>query len=168
MNPSSEATGTISQFENLLVGLARAEVDFAVVGGLAVILNGYPRLTQDLDIIIDEAPENIRRLLGHLLAWGEGWARELRPDELIPQEGSIRVSEEFDLDIFVRMRGNSLKDFSPRLRWFETQGVRIRYLAPADLMALKQSSWRDKDRLDVQAMQEILRREAAGEISPTV
>jgi hypothetical protein len=29
---------TISQFEKLLAGIARAKVDFAVVGGVAVIL----------------------------------------------------------------------------------------------------------------------------------
>ena len=33
------------QFEKLLVALAKAGVDFAVLGGLAVILNGYPGFT---------------------------------------------------------------------------------------------------------------------------
>jgi hypothetical protein len=35
---------TITRFGNLLVELARSKVDFAVVGGLAVIFNGYDRL----------------------------------------------------------------------------------------------------------------------------
>jgi hypothetical protein len=51
-NPSSPKE-TISQFERLLAGLARAEVDFAVVGGLAVILNGYHRQTRDTDLLVD-------------------------------------------------------------------------------------------------------------------
>jgi hypothetical protein len=33
-----------------LAALAAHRVDFAVVGGLAVIFNGYPRLTLDVDI----------------------------------------------------------------------------------------------------------------------
>ena len=33
--------------------------------------------------------------------------------------------EDFDLDIFTRMRGKSLEDFRPRLRYLETSGVRI-------------------------------------------
>jgi len=163
MNPSHEAKETISPYEGLLAGLARAGVEFAVVGGIAVILNGYPRLTQDVDILVEDSPENIRRLLGHLANWGEGWARELRPEEFVPQEGCVRVSEDFDLDIFTRMRGRSLRDFEPHLRTFETQGVRLRYLSPAGLVELKESSWREKDQLDVLAMREILRREAAGE-----
>lgn len=168
MNPSPEANETVSRFEKLLVGLARAGVDFAVVGGVAVILNGYPRVTQDLDLIVDETPENIRRLLGYLATWGEGWAKELKPEEFVAQEGSIRITEDFELDLFTRMRSHSLRDFAPRLRMFEAQGMQIRYLAPEDLVRLKSGSWRDKDRLDVAALQEILRREAAGETSPTV
>ena len=76
MNPSPEPNRTISQFEKLLADLARSGVDFAVVGGLAVILNGYPRLTVDADILAHNSPENLRKLLDCLKNWGEGWARE--------------------------------------------------------------------------------------------
>jgi hypothetical protein len=50
--------------------------------------------------------------------------------------------------------------FRPRLRYLESSGTRIPYLSPADLIFLKQDSWRDKDKLDVLAMREILAREA--------
>lgn len=106
--PSPNPRETISRFEKLLADLARANVDYAVVGGIAVILNGYPRLTEDVDIIVSEAPENIDRLLQCLSTWGEGWARELRPEEFVVQEGSLRVMEDYALDIFIRMRGKSL------------------------------------------------------------
>ena len=75
--PSNEPKPTVSQFERLLVALAQAGVDFAVVGGVAVILNGYPRVTVDLDILVGDAPDNLLRLLDCLAGWGEGWAREL-------------------------------------------------------------------------------------------
>jgi hypothetical protein len=57
------------------------------------------------------------------------------------------------------MREKTLDDFRPRLRYLETSGVRIPYLAPEDLIFLKDGSWRDKDRLDVAAMREIMARE---------
>ncbi len=166
MNPSPNPDQTLSQYEGLLVGLTRAEVDFAVVGGVAVILNGYARVTQDLDILVSNYPENIKRLLGYLVLWGEGWARELRPEEFVAQEGSIRISEDFDLDVFTLMRGHTLGDFSSRARSFETQGVHIRFLAPSDLIELKRHSFRDKDQLDVLALREILQREAAAASQP--
>ena len=159
MDHSPEPKGIVSQFEKLLAALANNRVDFAVVGGLAVIFNGYPRLTLDADIIVSNAPDNLRRLLDCLANWGEGWARELKPEDFVFEQGAIRVIEDFDLDIFTRMSGKSLDDFRPRLRYLKTGSVRIPYLAPEDLIFLKQDSWRDKDKLDVQAMREILTRE---------
>ena len=158
MNPSPEPKRTVSQFEKLLADLARGGVDFAVVGGLAVILNGYPRLTVDAGILVHDAPDNLRKLLQRLERWGEGWARELKVEDFVAQEGSIRVMEDFDLDLFVRMRGKTLDDFRPNLRYVESAGVRIPYLAPADLIFLKEGSWREKDQLDVSALKEILAR----------
>ena len=160
MDHSPKPRETTSRFEKLLVALATDGIDFAVVGGLAVIFNGYPRLTLDVDILVHAAPENLRKLLDCLANWGEGWARELKPEDFIYDQGAIRVMEEFDLDIFTRMNGKSLDDFRPRLRYLETGGVRVPYLAPEDLIFLKQDSWRDKDKLDVQAMREIIAREA--------
>jgi hypothetical protein len=54
------------------------------------------------------------------------------------------------------MRGKALEDFRPRLRYLAIGSVRIPYLAPADLIFLKQDSWREKDKLDVLALREIL------------
>ena len=86
MEPSPEPRETISRFEKLLAALATNRVDFAVVGGLAVI-------------------------------------------------------------------------FKAHLRHLDTDSVRIPYLSPADLIFLKQDSWREKDKLDVLAMREILAHE---------
>jgi hypothetical protein len=53
---SPEPKEIISRFGNLLVELARQGVDFVVVGGLAVIFNGYDRLTLDADILVRIPP----------------------------------------------------------------------------------------------------------------
>lgn len=147
------------RFENLLVELARAEVDYAAVGGVAVSLNGFVRATDDVDILVHNAPENLRKLIDCLKHWGEGWARELKLEDFVVETGCIRVMEDFDLDIFVKMRGKTLDDFRPNLRFFESDGVRIAYLPPADLIFLKEGSWREKDQLDVAALKEIIARE---------
>lgn len=147
------------RFENLLVELARAGIDFAVVGGVAISLNGFVRATDDVDILVKNSPENLQALLNCLKRWGEGWARELTVEDFVVEEGSIRVMEDFDLDIFVRMRGKTLDDFRQNLRYFQSDNVNIAYLSPADLIFLKQGSWREKDQLDVSAMKEILARE---------
>lgn len=148
-----------SQFEKLLAGLVRSNVEFAVVGGVAVSLNGFIRATDDVDILVEAHPENIRRMLDYLVSWGEGWARELTVEEFKPQEGSIRLMEDFDLDIFTRMKGRSFEDFHARMKSIEIDGMRVLFLSPEDLISLKEGSWREKDRLDVAAMRNILDRQ---------
>ena len=59
-----EPTETTSQFEKLLAKLARSGVDFAVVGGLAVVLNGYGRVTEDASTLDGFAVENDGRPIG--------------------------------------------------------------------------------------------------------
>lgn len=156
MNSSEEQNQSLSQYGKLLAGLVRARVDFAVVGGLAVIFNGYPRLTLDADIIVDDTPDNLGRLLAELGKWGEGFARELTPGDFTPEEGAIRIAEEFELDIFTRLRGLGWRDFQPRLRWVEFTDVRIPYLSPQDLLHCKENSVREKDILDVIALKKII------------
>jgi hypothetical protein len=155
MTPSPEQTESLSQYGRLLAALARAGVEFAVVGGLAVIFNGYARFTLDADIVVSDRRENLERLLEVLRGWGEGWARELSLDDFPAEEGAVRVVEDFELDIFTRLRGKSYADFQPTVHHIEFDGARIAYLSPADLIHCKEGSSREKDRLDVAALKEM-------------
>ena len=49
-----------------------------------------------------------------------------------------------------------------RIADLDTGSARIPYLSPADLIFLKQDSWREKDKLDVLALREIIARESGG------
>ena len=52
----------VNTFEGLLALLVENNVVFAVVGGVAVCLNGFVRTTDDLDILVEDSPSNIRKL----------------------------------------------------------------------------------------------------------
>ena len=67
------ATPLESSFEKLLVLLTRNKVSFITVGGIAVCLNGYVRLTEDVDILVDPAEANIHKLIHALSGFGEGY-----------------------------------------------------------------------------------------------
>jgi len=47
-------------FERVFRLLEEHDVRYVIVGGIAVILHGTPRLTADLDIIIDLEPAQAR------------------------------------------------------------------------------------------------------------
>ena len=57
-------------FLDLLRAFADAEVRFLVVGAYALGLHGKPRATGDLDLWIDATPENARRVMQALGAFG--------------------------------------------------------------------------------------------------
>jgi hypothetical protein len=52
--------------------LLSRSVDFVVIGGHAVAFHGYPRLTDDLDILVRPTPENAQRLIEALRTFGFG------------------------------------------------------------------------------------------------
>lgn len=143
-------------FEELLEGLSKAQVDYILIGGLAVDLCGFSRVTMDVDIIVDISKENIMRLLNCLESFGEGSARELKPEDFTLEEGSIRIIEEFPLDVFTLVKGKTYQDLSGYSDIFTTEkGVRIKYLNAEGLIMLKEGSVRPKDQLDVQELRRI-------------
>jgi len=55
---------------DLIKSLTDAEVDFVLVGGLAVALHGYPRVTMNVDVVLAMAPDNLRRFIDYARAAG--------------------------------------------------------------------------------------------------
>jgi hypothetical protein len=143
-------------FESLLVKLSRASVDYLVAGGVAVCLNGFVRTTHDLDLLVEASPDNLRRLLDTLAHFGAGFARELSPDDFTIEEGAVRIVEEFTIDLFTMMRSRTFADFATTARRLEIDGALVRYLAPEALIELKSASLREKDKLDVAALRDLL------------
>jgi len=139
-------------YEKLLVNLARAKVNFIVVGGVAVALNGFVRTTEDVDILIEPSADNVNRLLTSLCSFGEGHARELSARDFDETEGAIRIVEDFPLDIFTLMRGYSYRDLIRETEQTEIGGITIVFLNPAGLIRLKQDSTRAKDQIDIAAL----------------
>jgi predicted nucleotidyltransferase len=139
-------------YEKLLESLARAEVKFIIVGGVAVALNGFVRTTDDVDILIERSSGNVARLLEALSSFGEGCARELSFADFDEAEGAVRVIEDFPLDIFTLMRGHSYPDLIGSVRQTVIRGATIDFLNAEGLIRLKQHSDRDKDQIDIVAL----------------
>ena len=145
-------------FEKLLARLADANVRFVLVGGLAVALNGYVRLTEDVDILLEPSEPNVRNLLECLADFGEGFARELSLADFADEEGAIRIVEEAEhcqLDVFTRMTGLRYADLVSDAIRSSIGGREILHASKAALIRLKSASVREKDRLDVAALQRL-------------
>ena len=151
-------------FAKLLARLANHGVHFLVVGGVAVTLQGYVRLTETVDLLIDGDPSNVRRLLACLADYGEGHARELSPENFDDSEGAIRIveeSEQCQIDLFTRMSGLQYRDVIGDADHLALSGHAIPYASKASLIRWKEASVREKDRLDDLALRRLQQDPAA-------
>ncbi len=56
------------KIENILKALEKEKVNYAIIGGVAVVLYGYVRFTKDIDLLIDLSEDNVRRFIKVLTA----------------------------------------------------------------------------------------------------
>ena len=56
-------------FEQIISALVAARIRFVVIGGVAATIQGSARLTNDIDICYDTAPDNIDKLVALLARW---------------------------------------------------------------------------------------------------
>jgi hypothetical protein len=57
-------------FVDLLRAFIAADVRFLIVGAYALAIHGRPRATGDLDVWVEPTPENARRVMQALVAFG--------------------------------------------------------------------------------------------------
>ena len=146
-------------YESLLEKLSNKGVKFILVGGLAVDLCGFERATMDVDIIVQRSEENIVALIEALKQFGDGSARELSFNDFDLEEGCVRVIEDFPVDIFTIMKGNTYEDLIKYKVVFKAEsGVEIPHLNADGLILLKQESARSKDQIDVNELKKGLGR----------
>lgn len=117
-------------------------------------MNGFVRATEDVDILIDVSKENVTKLIDVLKNWGEGYAKELSIEDFPLSPGAVRIIESFPLDIFTILNG---KNYSEYLINSNKNNSGILYLNPESLIETKQNTYREKDKIDIIALNSILK-----------
>jgi len=139
-------------FAEILRRLARAEVEFVVVGMTAGVLQGAPATTLDVDVVHRRSPENVARLLAALREMAAVYrhdARGLGPAEshlMSPGHQLLRTSLG-DLDCLGTIdQGRGYEELVPSSTTISIGGgVSIRVLTLAALVEAKERSGRPKD-----------------------
>ena len=145
----------MTTFAELLAALARADVDVLVVGGLAVAQVGYPRFTEDADLLVEASEPNLERLISVLSTMGEGSAAALVPADFPLEEGAVRIIEDIVVDVFTLMSGHDYAALLPLSELHDINGEAVRFLSAEGLIRLKSPSLRPKDQVDVAALRRI-------------
>lgn len=146
-------------FEKLLVRLAESEIRFIVVGGLAVTLNGYVRLTEDVDLVIDTGGDNILSLIHCLSEFGEGFGGQLSVEDFALEPGAIRVieaTEDCQMDIFTLIGGFAFDELIDEAETASLGKFEFPYASKQQLISIKSTSRREKDIIDVSALTQLI------------
>jgi hypothetical protein len=142
-----------SDFLGALRALDEGGVEFAVVGGLAAVLNGAPVNTFDLDIVPARDEENVAKLLRVLgtidAIYRMQPERRLKPDasHLSSAGHHSLITTCGPLDVLGTIgRGLGYQDLLPHTIEMEAGGgVRVRVLNLETIIALKEELAGEKD-----------------------
>ena len=145
----------------LLGRLVAGDVDFMVIGGVAVIVHASPRYTKDLDIIYAPTADNLERLGAVLIGLN---ARLRGIDGDIPFVADARtlrrtqilclVTDEGNLDLLVEPDGAA--DYGTMRRRaveIELDGITVAVASIDDLIAMKDAAGRPQDLIDIEALE---------------
>jgi predicted nucleotidyltransferase len=156
-------------FEQIIAALLAAGVRFVVVGGVAAAIQGSARLTNDLDICYDPAPDNLDALVGVLLGW-HAYPREVEPGlpfTLDPR--ALRTtpvmtltSDLGDIDLLDRIAGiGGYAEVLAASEPVRVGAMEFRALTLPALIAAKKATGRAKDRehlIELEALLALRRR----------
>jgi predicted nucleotidyltransferase len=146
-------------FDELLQRLAAADVEFVVVGGLALNAWGVVRGTKDVDVVIAENPDNVKRVAEVAVAAGghvqQGEAPLGTPFSIAAAlAGGEQVAIETDLgrlDVVQGLEGvPSFGDLRSRATQAEILGSKVWVCSREDLRAMKSAAGRTRDLADIE------------------
>jgi hypothetical protein len=155
----------LSEFDlrSLLATLNEGGVRFVVIGGVAVGAHGYVRATEDLDLVPDSDPANLKRLTRALEALDStlptAEARPFDPGEdgaVILRGGNVTADTRFGgLDIVQRLRG--VPAYSELVRDAvdsDLLGIPVRVCSLSHLRAMKRARSQAEDHADLENLPE--------------
>jgi predicted nucleotidyltransferase len=144
-------------------------IKYIVVGGVAVNLYGIPRMTYDIDLLIDLSEENLINLVNLLKEWGfnprlpvdindfikkekrEEWikSKNIKAFTFVNSEWAIS-----EIDIVI----DSPVDYETaikRVKHIKISGIPVPIISIDDLIKMKEVSGREQDKSDIRYLKRI-------------
>jgi len=139
---------------DLLAALSKHRVDYALVGGAAVILHGLTRFTEDIDLFLPTDASNLDRLKDAL--------RDVFTDPAIDEITATDLAEyavvrygppdaDLVIDLMTRV-GEAFRYEDIDTQDIEVEGIAVRVATPRTLYRMKRGTLRPKDRIDAEAL----------------
>lgn len=145
------------EFLKIFDAFDKAQVDYILIGGVAVVLNGFERLTNDMDVFVEVIPQNIEKLKNALLTlYKDDSINEIRQNDF-DSYPVIRYGTPngFYIDIIGKL-GEMVKYKDLQYETMNIQGVNIKVATPETLYKLKKDTLREKDKIDAHFLSKLI------------
>lgn len=142
----------LNRLKHVFSCLETHKVRYLVIGGIAAILHGVPRVTLDADLLIEGSPENASRLLAALREAGLGTALLIEADALLAQDITI-FKDRVRVDVMTKAPGLDFETAWQRRETPAYEGQRFFMLCKADLIASKKAAGRPQDIEDARLLE---------------
>ncbi len=144
-------------------------VKYAVVGGIAVNLYGIPRMTYDIDLLLELEDENLNKFLRLVKRWGfkpkvpvdimdfakkekrEDWIRNKNMKAFALVNPAWAISE---IDLIINTPID-YKKASKNINRITLRDVSIPVVSIDDLIKMKQKTGREQDKADIKYLRKL-------------
>ena len=145
-------------------------IHYIVCGGVAVNLWGIPRMTYDIDLLLDMEETNLRTFLGLLQTWGFRSRLPVDMVDLLDEKKRVKWIEEKNMKAFSLYNPRwaiseidvligvpvTYQRAAKNVIYKKVGRVEIPLVSPKDLIEMKRYTGRPQDRVDVQYLEKLL------------
>jgi hypothetical protein len=150
----------IEDLITLCRSLNEHQVKYLLIGGFAVILQGFTRTTKDIDLLIDSSAENIRKLKKALAYLPDNAISEVQDDDLVKMT-VVRVADEIVIDLMAKACGIDFQRAVKDREYIKVEDVQVPVPSPSTLIRMKET-YRPSDQMDVEFLKTLLQMKKNG------
>ena len=140
-------------FRDFIDALNRYDVKYVLVGGMAVILNGYVRTTGDMDVWVKRDAENYVCLVGAFRHFGMS-VFDMTQDKFLSTEYDVWTFgvSPVRIDLMTEVKGLDFDGAFKNAQYYTESGTSFRFLRLENLIQAKQASGRHRDIDDIEQL----------------
>jgi len=154
---ASPRTPEQTDLAKLCAALNAESARYIVVGGMAIIQQGFLRATEDIDLLLERSRDNQSRVRKALEILPDKSVREVEDTDL-DEYLVVRIADEIVVDLMLSACGVTYDEALSDIELKVVEGVSIPFASANILLKMKQTH-RDKDIPDRIFLEEKLRKE---------
>ncbi len=151
MTEQSSRPARFSDVKLLINALNELDAEYLLIGGYALYVHGYHRATEDIDILIPSDRKAGEIVKQALLKLPDKAAQEIDV-AWIEEGGTIRVADEFIVDVMTNACGESYESLKKYMEIVEVDRIPVRVVNIEGLIKTKRTA-RPKDKVDLEILE---------------